>query len=79
MAQLLAAAKRLGIPPEDLAKRLIEEGLTLQREAEASSFAQIMRPVRAAAAEVDDAEIARLVETARADHHAGRRRDRKTR
>lgn len=72
MAQLVAAAKRLGIPPEDLAKRFIEEGLALQREAEASSFAQIMRPVRAAAGHVDDAEIARLVETARAEHHAGR-------
>jgi len=57
---------------------LIEDGLALQREAEASSFAEIMRPVREAAGTVDDAEIAKLVETARAEHHAsGRRKKRK--
>ena len=69
MAELVAKAKRLGIDPGDYAKRLIEDGLALQREAEESSFAQIMRPVREAAGNVDDAQIIELVEKARAQHH----------
>jgi hypothetical protein len=35
-----------------------------------------MAPVREAAGSVDDAEILKLVETARAQHHAGRRKKR---
>jgi hypothetical protein len=77
MSELVAKAKRMGVDPGDYAKRLIEDGLALGREAEASTFAQIMEPVRAAAGDVDDAEITRLVETARGDHHArGRRKKR---
>lgn len=64
----------MGVAPGDYAKRLIEDGLAFQREAEESSFAQIMKPVRDAAGDVDDAEIVKLVETARAEHHSGRRR-----
>lgn len=74
MSALVSKAKRLGIGPGDYAKRLIEEGLAFQREAEGSSFAEIMQPVRNAAGKVDDAEIMKLVETARAKHHAGGRR-----
>lgn len=74
MSELVAKAKRMGIDPGDYAKRLIEDGLTLQREAEASSFAEIMRPVRDAAGDVSDSEIAKLVETARTDRHSGNRR-----
>lgn len=74
MSELVAKAKRMGMNPGDFAKRLIEDGLAFQREAEESSFAQIMGPVRDAAGHVDDAEIQKLVETARADHHAGGRR-----
>jgi hypothetical protein len=74
MSELVARAKRMGIDPGDYAKRLIEHALAFQREAEESSFAQIMGPVREAAGDVDDAEITKLVESARADHHAGGRR-----
>jgi hypothetical protein len=70
MTELVAKAKRMGIDPGDYARRLIEDGLALQREAEASSFAHIMRPVRKAAGEVQDTEIIKLVERARAEHHS---------
>jgi hypothetical protein len=65
MAQLLAKAKRMGVRPEDFARRLIEDGLALQREAEESSFAEIMDPVRRAAGTVDEAEIVSLVKKTR--------------
>jgi hypothetical protein len=74
MAELVAKARRMGMEPGDYAKRLIEDGLAFQREAEESSFAQIMKPVRDTAGDVGDAEVMRLVETARAQHHAGGRR-----
>jgi hypothetical protein len=74
MVELVAKSKRLGIGPGDYAKKLIEEGLAFQREAEDSSFAEIMRPVRDAAGSVDDAEICGLVEAARRKHHAITRR-----
>jgi hypothetical protein len=77
MTDLIAKAKRLGIGPGDYAKKLIEEGLAFQREAEGSSFAEIMRPVRDAAGAVDDVEITTLVESTRAKRHAvGRRKKR---
>ena len=75
-ARLQAGAKRKGIKPEIYAKELIEDALSLQREAERSSFAEIMAPVRNAAGSVDDAEIVALVERARAAHHANRRKKR---
>jgi hypothetical protein len=76
MAQLVAKAKRMGVPPEDYAKRLVEDGLAFQREAENTSFAQIMKPVRKASGTVDEAEIVKLVEKARSDYHrsAGRKK-----
>ena len=74
MAQLVSEAQRLGVPPEDFAKILVEDGLDLRREAEASSFAQIMRPVRKAAGTVREAEIIDLVKRARNDRHSGAKR-----
>jgi hypothetical protein len=76
MTELVAKARRMGIEPGDYAKRLIEDGLAFQREAEESSFAKIMKPVRDAAGNVDDAEITKLVETARANFgtHARRKK-----
>jgi hypothetical protein len=74
MTDLVNKAKRLGMEPGDYAKKLIEEGLALQRDAETSSFAQIMGPVRDAAGEVDDVEIGKLVETARTAYHRRARR-----
>jgi hypothetical protein len=77
MSDLIAKAKRLGIDPGDYAKKLIEDALAFQREAEESSFAEIMRPVREGAGTVDDTEVVKLVETARTRHHAvGRRKKR---
>jgi hypothetical protein len=74
MTELVTKARRMGIDPGDYAKKLIEDGLAFQREAEDSSFAKIMKPVRDAAGNVDDAEITRLVQTARADQVADARR-----
>ena len=74
MRELVAKARRLGIEPQEYAKRLVEEALAFQREAEALSFAQIMGPVRDASGNVEDAEIIKLVETARAAHHDRRRK-----
>ena len=68
-AQLRAGAKRLGIPPEVYAKRLVEDALALEREAEGKTFAQIMAPVRQAAGAVDESEIVTLVERARTEYH----------
>ncbi len=68
MSELVAKAKRMGIEPGDYAKRLIEDALAFQREAEESSCARIMKPVRDAVGAVSDTEIVRLVEKARKDH-----------
>jgi hypothetical protein len=77
MTKLVAKAKQLGIEPGDYAKKLIEDGLAFQREAEGSSFAEIMQPVRDAAGTVDDTEIIKLVETARTKRQpVGRRKGR---
>ena len=73
LAQLVATAKQMGVDPEDYAKRLVEDGLALQREAEELSFAEMMGPVRKMAGSVDDEEIVKLVEKARTVHHGGGR------
>jgi len=77
MLDLLAKARHMGMEPGDYAKRLIEDGLALQRDAEGSSFAKIMKPVREAAGDVDDEQILKRVETARAEHHGASRRKKK--
>jgi hypothetical protein len=74
MNDLFTKAKRLGIGPGDYAKRLIEEGLAFQREAEECSFAQIMTPVRQVTGTVSDAEIVKLVAMARPGQRNARRR-----
>ncbi len=70
MSDLIAKAKRMGIKPGDFAKQLIEDSLAGQREAEESTFAQIMKPVREATGEVSDSEITSLVEIARSNNSA---------
>lgn len=77
MAQLLAEAKRIGMLPEDYAKRIVEDALSLQREAEEKSFSDVMKPVRKAAGPVDDAEIVKLVEKARTNHRRNNGRGKK--
>ena len=69
MSQLIAKAKRMGMAPEDYAKRLLEDGLALQNESEKMTFAEIMAPVRQAAGTVEEAEIVKLVDRARNAHH----------
>jgi hypothetical protein len=77
MTKLVDKAKRLGVEPADYAKKLIEEGLAFEREAEKSSFAEIMQPVRDATGSIDDAQIIKLVKMAKAEYHAvGRRKKR---
>ena len=72
MAQLVARAKDLGVAPEDYAAQLVEDGLALQREAESTTTAELMAPVRKAAGKVDEGEIVRLVDRARRDHYTHR-------
>ena len=67
----------MGVAPEDYAKQLVEYGLAFQREAEESTFAEIMGPVRLAAGKVEDAEIVKLVEKARSIHHGSSGRGKK--
>jgi hypothetical protein len=71
MARLAAKAKDLGLTPEHYARRLIEDGLAVQREAGKMSFGQIMAPVRKAAGHIDDAEIVALVHHARRNGRRG--------
>ena len=61
----------MGMPPEDYAKRLLEDELALQREAEKMTFAEIMAPVRQDAGTVEEAEIVKLVDKARTAHYRG--------
>lgn len=74
MAQLVARARDLGVAPEDYAAQLIEDALALQREAESTTIAELMAPVRKAAGKVDEGEIVRLVERARRDRSLHRPR-----
>jgi hypothetical protein len=69
MAQLLAEARRAGMTPEGFAKRLVETSLSLRRQAERLTFAEIMGPVRKATGRVEEAEIIGLVEKARGARH----------
>jgi hypothetical protein len=70
MAQLIAKARQLGVPPENYARQLVENGLALEREAESLTMAEIMRPVRQASGTVNENEILNLVEKARTDYHS---------
>jgi hypothetical protein len=77
MAQLIARAKEMGVPPEDYARQLVEDALALQRQAESMTIAEIMAPVRKAAGNVDETEIVQLVEKARVDYHRNAARGKK--
>lgn len=72
MGRLVARAKQIGIPPEDYALQLVEDGLDLQRQAESTSFLEILTPVQQAAGAVDEAEVMRLVDRARGPRHGNR-------
>ena len=68
MTGLIAMANRLGMPPEDYAKHLVEDRLALVREAEETSIAEIMAPVRRARGVVSECEAVRLTSKARVPH-----------
>ncbi len=78
MAQLVRRAWEIGVPPEDYAKQLVEDGLALQRQAEGMSFEEIMGPVRQASMSVDEPEIVELVQKARSNYHLNARRPKKS-
>ena len=65
LGELSRKAKRLGLTPEKYLKRLVEEDLAISHEARTKTFAQIMGPGE----DVDEQELDRLVESAKARHH----------
>ncbi|HEY4329774.1 MAG TPA: hypothetical protein VGN88_08560 [Phycisphaerae bacterium] len=73
MEVLARKAKRLGVTPGKYVKMLVEEDLAISEEARTKTFAEIMGPGR----EVDEEEVDRLVERAKARHHEKMTRKRK--
>ncbi len=65
MAAVRERAKRLGMTPQRYLKHLVEEDLAVSQRAKSTSFAELLGP----GTPEDEAEIDRLVETARTDHH----------
>ena len=64
-AKLVARVKRLGMSPQGYLKHLVEEDLAVSERAKTSSFEELLGPGR----EVDEAEVDRLVEEAKAAHY----------
>ncbi len=65
LSQLKSKAKRLGITPELYIKRLVQEDLSLDRAARATSFADMFGP----GDPINEAELDAIVEKARQRHH----------
>jgi hypothetical protein len=65
IARLVERAKRLGMSPQGYLKHLVEEDLAISERARSSSFEELLGPGR----EVDEAEVDRLVEDAKAARH----------
>ena len=63
--KLMARAKRLGMTPRRYLKHLIEEDLAISERAKNTSFEEMLGPSR----RVDEAEVDRLVEEAKAARH----------
>ena len=63
---LAAKAKRFGMTADAYVKHLVEEDLAISQEARTRTFAELMGPGR----EVDEAELDKLVDRARTEHHA---------
>jgi hypothetical protein len=66
MAKLVRKAERMAMTPEGYLKRLVEDDLAVSEEARRKTFAEIMGPGKA----VDEEAVDRLVERAKARHHA---------
>lgn len=65
MTELATRAKELGISPEQYVRELVEADLALDRKARTTSLRELMGPGR----KVDEAELDKLVEAARTQHH----------
>jgi hypothetical protein len=65
MAAVAERAGRLGMTPERYLRHLVEEDLAISREAKTTTFAELMGPGRV----VDEQELDRLVEAAKAKYH----------
>ena len=75
-ARLQAKAERLGLTPERYVRHLVEEDLSLDREAQATTFDKLLAPVREQFRNsgMTAQQIEALVDRARKRHHrrAGR-------
>ena len=71
LAELKQRAESDGITVERYVEKLIEQDLALERKARTTTFAELMGPGRN---ELDEAELDRLVDRARTQHHERTRR-----
>lgn len=69
--RLRAKAQRLGLTPERYVKHLVEEYLSLDREARETTFDELMAPTREEfrRSGVTEAQLDKLVDRARKRHH----------
>jgi hypothetical protein len=79
IAALAQKAKRLGMTPERYVRQLVEEDLSLEKQAQSTTFAELMQPVRAefTASGMSESELDILVDSARSRHSrrtSGKRR-----
>jgi len=72
VAALLTRARQLGMTPDRYVSELVAHDLALERKARTTSIRDIMGRGRP----VDEAELDKLVEAARDEHHAKTRRKR---
>ncbi len=65
LVELTRNASRLGMTPVRYVKQLVEEDLAFSRAARRKTFVELLGPGR----EVDEAELDKLVDRARTEHH----------
>ena len=70
MAAVRERAKRLGMTTQGYLRHLVEEDLAISERAKKTSFAELLGPGQ----DVDEAEIDKLVETARNEYYQSRQR-----
>jgi hypothetical protein len=70
MAAVIERAKRLGMTPRRYLKHLVEEDLAISDRAKNTSFEELLGPGR----KVDEAEVDRVVETAKVSYYESKRR-----
>jgi DNA-binding ferritin-like protein len=71
MSALAEKARRLGVTPARYLRQLVEADLAIEQEARATSFAELMKPVRAdfTKSGTTEQELDHLVDMARSRHH----------